>query len=867
MTGGTRGGPARSSIPRSTTRASHRCSSRTWTAATVAETRASTRPGASSTTRSSRCGTPSAPRIRSTPSWTRARARPGGVHARLPARARPSAGVVARGQRDEHDDGQPRGPGARGRGAQGPGGRGPERRARGGRGERASPRPARRGRLRHVRLGALRSGRGGGDQDARVRLRRRGGGAPGRRSWATRRRPGRFLRRSRGWRSRLRSLHPVHARPARGRELGRSLRPAPLGPPREHRLHRGERLAALLVRARRTRRRWCAPWAATRRSSATWTRSSTRTPRWWGRTRQPTSRASSASTRTATSPATTSPTCTRWAGRPDRVADRVRQILDTQYRAAPDGLAGNEDCGQMSAWYVFSALGFYPADPASGVYVLGVPRFDEARMRVQGGTFVVRAVRGRPGRPLRALRAPERAALAVHVRAPRGRRPPAARSRSRSGPRPTRLGEGALAASALGLRRPRGRGGARPRGGRRTSMKRALALGLGAALAASGCGPRPAPAVARRRPRRRVDMRAASDSAGPPRRCRAPCTPISSRPGGSPIPSTGDHEAELGWIEDEDWIYRRDFDVDARLLDEAAVELVFEGLDTYADVALNGPDGPRRPTTSSGAGAWTCGTRSAPGTNTLEVRFASPVRVGRERAAASPWPIPHQEPDASGTRAFVRKAAYQFGWDWGPRYVTSGIWRPVRLEAWSGVRIRGARVERSLAWSGATRAVRRARGCGPRGRPAAVDPTRGAHAATAASEGVRSRRAPSRRSSRTSRRRPRRATARRDADARRPGGRALVAARAGRAPGHRYDVEVDAVRRGGVGTGGSGRIGLRTVTLATEPDSVGRELPLQRERPRRSSRAAPTWCRPTPSPRAPTPPSTPASSTTRRART
>ena len=82
-----------------------------------------------------------------------------------------------------------------------------------------------------------------------------------------------------------------------------------------------------------------------------------------------------------------------WAGRPDRTADRVRQIIETQYRAAPDGLAGNEDCGQMSAWYVFSALGFYPADPASGVYVLGTPLFDEARLRVQGGMFTVRTHR------------------------------------------------------------------------------------------------------------------------------------------------------------------------------------------------------------------------------------------------------------------------------------------------------------------------------------------------------------------------------------------------------------------------------------------------------------------------------------------
>lgn len=80
-----------------------------------------------------------------------------------------------------------------------------------------------------------------------------------------------------------------------------------------------------------------------------------------------------------------------WAGRPDRTADRVRQILASQYRAAPDGLAGNEDCGQMSAWYVFSALGFYPVDPASAVYVLGTPRFEEAVVDLGGDrTFTVR---------------------------------------------------------------------------------------------------------------------------------------------------------------------------------------------------------------------------------------------------------------------------------------------------------------------------------------------------------------------------------------------------------------------------------------------------------------------------------------------
>jgi putative alpha-1,2-mannosidase len=113
-----------------------------------------------------------------------------------------------------------------------------------------------------------------------------------------------------------------------------------------------------------------------------------------------------------------------WAGHPERTGERVRQILDTQYRAAPDGLAGNEDCGQMSAWYVFSALGFYPADPASGVYVLGVPRFDTAVVRVQGGTFVVRALRHGPeDRYVRAVRLNGRPWPLTYVRR-HGSRPP-----------------------------------------------------------------------------------------------------------------------------------------------------------------------------------------------------------------------------------------------------------------------------------------------------------------------------------------------------------------------------------------------------------------------------------------------------------
>jgi predicted alpha-1,2-mannosidase len=81
-----------------------------------------------------------------------------------------------------------------------------------------------------------------------------------------------------------------------------------------------------------------------------------------------------------------------FAGRPWKTQERVRSIVDGLYHDARDGLCGNEDCGQMSAWYVLSALGFYPVTPGSDVYVIGTPLFREASIDVGGGKrFVVRA--------------------------------------------------------------------------------------------------------------------------------------------------------------------------------------------------------------------------------------------------------------------------------------------------------------------------------------------------------------------------------------------------------------------------------------------------------------------------------------------
>ena len=76
-------------------------------------------------------------------------------------------------------------------------------------------------------------------------------------------------------------------------------------------------------------------------------------------------------------------------GQPWKAADRIYEVMTTMYSNQPDGLSGNEDVGQMSAWYIMTTLGFYPVEPAAGRYVLGVPLVDKAEIDVEGGIFTV----------------------------------------------------------------------------------------------------------------------------------------------------------------------------------------------------------------------------------------------------------------------------------------------------------------------------------------------------------------------------------------------------------------------------------------------------------------------------------------------
>jgi beta-mannosidase len=143
-----------------------------------------------------------------------------------------------------------------------------------------------------------------------------------------------------------------------------------------------------------------------------------------------------------------------------------------------------------------------------------------------------------------------------------------------------------------------------------------------------------------------------------------------------------DNEPKLQWIENESWEYRLTFDPTAAMLARSNVDLVFGGLDAAAQVYVNGT---QVLAADNMFRIWRVPVKSHlhTGKNVLRVVFPSPIKAAAEVADRDPWQ-PKTKTDA---KTYIRKAAYEYGWDWGPRFVTSGIWRPVQLEAWDKVRI------------------------------------------------------------------------------------------------------------------------------------------------------------------------------------
>lgn len=156
-----------------------------------------------------------------------------------------------------------------------------------------------------------------------------------------------------------------------------------------------------------------------------------------------------------------------------------------------------------------------------------------------------------------------------------------------------------------------------------------------------------------------------------------------------PDPFYGANEKQLQWIENETWEYETYFSLSKTEFQNQNIDLEFDGLDTFATVYLNGKvvlegDNMFR--------KWIVSAKSnlKKDNNHLKIVFHSAVQKGKAEAKKLPYTLPENE------RVFVRKAQYQFGWDWGPRFVTAGIWQKVQLKFWNAAKIENVRYDQKV---------------------------------------------------------------------------------------------------------------------------------------------------------------------------
>jgi len=188
-----------------------------------------------------------------------------------------------------------------------------------------------------------------------------------------------------------------------------------------------------------------------------------------------------------------------------------------------------------------------------------------------------------------------------------------------------------------------------------------------------------------------------------------------------PNPFDADNELACQWVAQQPWTYTLAFRGSPRMLSRRHVDLVFQGLDTYAEITLNGE--PVGKTDNMFIPHRFDVTRLVEsGDNKLVVTFLSPLEEGARLHRESPS-VKLYEADRN-PRPYTRKAQYSYGWDWGPKITTSGIWRDVYLESWDASRIDSvcwrtahagadrARVEVTVDVAGSSRAAVEARLCG-----------------------------------------------------------------------------------------------------------------------------------------------------------
>lgn len=163
------------------------------------------------------------------------------------------------------------------------------------------------------------------------------------------------------------------------------------------------------------------------------------------------------------------------------------------------------------------------------------------------------------------------------------------------------------------------------------------------------------------------------------------------------------NEKDLQWIDKLDWEYKTTFEITDQLLLKDRIEIIFHGLDTYAEVYLNdrkifSADNMFR--------TWRVECRDIlqAGSNELRVLLKSPINIGLEKLEKLGYQLDADNDQSENgglgdkrVSIFTRKAPYHFGWDWGPRLVTSGIWRNIELLAWDDARIESIQlVQKSL---------------------------------------------------------------------------------------------------------------------------------------------------------------------------
>ena len=153
-----------------------------------------------------------------------------------------------------------------------------------------------------------------------------------------------------------------------------------------------------------------------------------------------------------------------------------------------------------------------------------------------------------------------------------------------------------------------------------------------------------------------------------------------------PDPFKDDNEKKVQWIENEDWDYQTTFKASSKELENQNIELVFDGLDTFSDIYLNEK---LIQSTDNMFRKWIIPVKKnlKIGDNLLQIKFKSAVNVGKDLAQKVRFTTPESP------RSFVRKAQYQFGWDWGPRLVTTGIWKDVKLKFWNKAKFENIKIE------------------------------------------------------------------------------------------------------------------------------------------------------------------------------